>query len=131
MINSAEEFVQLRTSSQQEDYLKAANDEASAAVWVDIIQNYPDMRIWVARNKTVPMEVLEMLALDSEPSIRIAVAMKNKLSLRLVEQLAKDSDSLVRQRIAYNKNTHRHILEQLANDDSELVASVAREKLKI
>jgi hypothetical protein len=63
------------------------------------------MKIWVAHNKTVPTEILEILARDPDPSVRSAVAMKNKLTPELFVLLANDEDFRVRQRIAYNKNT--------------------------
>jgi hypothetical protein len=50
MIMSAQEFVELRTSVRQEDYLRAATDSAAPEVWVDIIQGFPEMRVWVAQN---------------------------------------------------------------------------------
>lgn len=62
MIRSAEEFVRLRKSDQREEYERAANDSASIEVWRDVISLYPDMHRWVAHNKTVPIEILAILA---------------------------------------------------------------------
>lgn len=62
MIESAEECVRLRTSDNQEDYLRAAHDEASVTVWYEVTENCPDMAFWIAQNKTVPYELLELLA---------------------------------------------------------------------
>ena len=55
MIGSAEEFVRLRSSSNLIDYQRAAHDDAPDAVWLDVIQRFPDYRFWVAHNKTVPV----------------------------------------------------------------------------
>src|ERR1017187_4988954 len=110
MINSAKEFVDLRTSERPDDYLRAARESAPLEVWFDIVGKYPEMKVWVARNKTVPMQVLEQLAVDVDPRIRVAVAMKNKLSKDLMLTLSKDSDSSVRERIAYNKNASDDVL---------------------
>ena len=70
MIESAEEFVRLRGSEVPEEYLRAAQDSAEVQVWLDIIQRYPDMRFWVAQNKTVPVPVLEVLRNDEDQRVR-------------------------------------------------------------
>jgi hypothetical protein len=129
MITSAQEFVELRTSVRQEDYLRAATDSAAPEVWVDVIQGFPEMKVWVAHNKTVPLEVLRLLASDSDPRVRFAVAMKNKLPNDLMVQLGRDTDASVRQRVACNKNAGVEILEELAQDQSELVSASARARL--
>jgi hypothetical protein len=64
MINSAEEFVRLRNSELPEDYLRSANEEAPIHVWYDILLRFPTMREWVVHNRTVPLEILEVLACD-------------------------------------------------------------------
>ncbi len=56
MINSADDFVRLRCSEDRNEYERAAWDEAPLEVWLDVIERFPDMRFWVACNKTVPME---------------------------------------------------------------------------
>ena len=129
MIETAEEFVRLRTSESPADYLRAASDTAPIKVWLALIQDYPAMRTWVAHNKTVPAEVLFLLARDPDPSVRYCVAMKNKLPLALFELLANDADPSVRQRIAYNKNAPTDILNHLLQDSSPLVAENARSRL--
>jgi hypothetical protein len=130
MMDSAEEFVKLRTSIRQEDYLRAATDAAPIEVWTDVIQKFPDMREWVAHNKTVPIAVLRILASDPNPRVRFAVAMKNKLPRDLMALLADDVEDAVRQRIACNKNVDLEILQRLATDQSEVVSSSARSRLQ-
>lgn len=125
MINTAEEFVQLRTSDSPQEYLRAASEHAHKAVWLDVINKFPEMKIWVAHNKTVPVEVLYLLAQDADPAVRLAVAMKNKLSDDLLLLLALDVDDGVRQRIACNKKTPNNILEILSRDANTLVAEPA------
>ena len=129
MINSAEEFVKLRCSECQQDYLKAAHDSASLEVWMEVVSKFPHMKVWVAHNKTVPIEVLRYLASDADWRVRHAVATKNKLSNDLMVLLAGDADESVRLRIAYNKRTDLTTLEKLANDESQLVSSVAQHRL--
>lgn len=58
MIDSAADFVRLRTSEIPGEQYRAAHDAAAVTVWRAVIEKYPDMREWVARNKTVPIEIL-------------------------------------------------------------------------
>lgn len=69
MIESADEFVRLRASEDQEEYERAAHDEASDATWLDVIERFPDMRRWVAHNKTVPLRILEVLRQDPDEDV--------------------------------------------------------------
>lgn len=131
MINSAKEFIDLRTSVRPDDYLRAARESAPLEVWFEVVEKHPEMKVWVARNKTVPMQILEQLAVDVDPRIRFAVAMKNKLSKGLMLALAKDSDSSVRERIAYNKNTTDDVLLLLQQDSVVSVSEAARQQLSL
>lgn len=54
MIESADEFVRLRTSADPAEYQRAARDDATERTWRDVIARFPEMRFWVAQNKTVP-----------------------------------------------------------------------------
>ena len=51
MIQTAEEFVELRSSEDPELYGRAANEPASEEVWLDVIQRYPEMKFWVAQKR--------------------------------------------------------------------------------
>jgi hypothetical protein len=130
MITSSEEFVRLRNSILQEEYSRASTDEAPLVVWYEVISLYPEMREWVAHNKTVPLEVLDKLARDPSASVRATVADKRKLSDELFELLSSDSSELVRIRLARNKKTPTYILERLVGDSSLLVSSAAAESIK-
>ncbi|MGC4060019.1 MAG: hypothetical protein QM749_03850 [Aquabacterium sp.] len=129
MIHSADEFVRLRTSDHREEYLLAAEDDAPLTVWLDVIHRFPEMREWVVHNKTVPLEVLELLARDEARKVRAVVADKKKLSLELFELLSCDPDEVVRQRIAYNRKAPIEVLKRLAGDQVELVRSAAQKQL--
>ncbi|MBL8239963.1 MAG: hypothetical protein JNM66_21245 [Bryobacterales bacterium] len=129
MIATAEEFVALRESSIQEEYLRAARDNAPIAVWRDVIARFPNMRTWVALNKTVPPEILEVLATDVDPDVRRAVAMKNSLPLHLMVLLSRDPVECVRLRIACNKKAPADVLRYLGADPSVDVSSAALERL--
>lgn len=70
VIPSAAEFVRLRFSEDPEEYRRAASEPAELAVWLDVIENYPEARFWVSHNKTVarhrntPRAVIEELTHD-------------------------------------------------------------------
>lgn len=130
MITSAEEFVRLRSSRHPSEYRRAAQDKAPLSVWMDIIERYPEYRQWVAHNKTVPTEVLRVLATDPSSQVRYFVAMKNKLTPELLEQLALDSDDSVRARVAIHKKASLELLRTMAQDESELVREAAATSLQ-
>jgi hypothetical protein len=107
MINSVEEFIRLRTSEREEEYFRAAQDSAPVEVWEALIERHPEMRFWVAQNKTVPIVILERLALDADANVRLMVAAKRKLPQHLQQLLASDSDESVRERVVNNAAKRR------------------------
>jgi hypothetical protein len=129
VISSAEEFVRLRYGDHSEEFLRAAHEPASVEVWMDIVKRYPNVRVWVAQNKTVPLEILAILAKDPDPKVRFMVAMKGKLTPELLETLSNDSDEGVRERVARHRRTPRAVLERLANDPWEEIRSVVAQRL--
>lgn len=76
VIESAEEFVRLRTSDDPAEYNRAAQEQATESTWHDVIERFPDMRFWVAQNKTVPLSVLEILRQDPDDRVRHLVTSK-------------------------------------------------------
>lgn len=129
MIISAADFVALRTSEDPHETRRAAEEEADQGVWLEVIEMYPEMRQWVAHNKTVPVEILEKLATDADPAVRWAVASKGKLTGTLVKLLAWDRDEGVRVRIARNRNAPTEVLRQLTRDRSWTVRDAAQQAL--
>ena len=129
MIRSAKEFVELRTSTNAQEYMRAATEDADLNVWLEVLREFPEMSVWVARNKTVPMEILQRLVLDPDAEVRAAVATKNKLPADLMTALAADPDDSVREQIVYNKNVRQDILQTLAQDPVVRISSAARERL--
>ena len=99
MIESAEQFVWLRRSELKDDYDRATNEEAPLDVWQEIVEDYPDMRGWVAHNRTVPDEILRLLAEDEDPAVRLRVAMKRQIPFDVLAMLADDPDEAVREAI--------------------------------
>jgi len=73
VIESADEFVRLRTSEEPTEYHRAANEPAAEAIWREIIDRFTQMRFWVAHNKTVPLSILEVLGSDPDERVRSMV----------------------------------------------------------
>lgn len=129
MIKSAEEFILLRNSETPDEYMRAAYENASDLVWIDVISRFPEMREWVAYNKTVPLNILEALARDENESVRATVAMKRKLSPELFDLLSRDNSEKVRHRIACNKKTPIYILKMLTDDPIMFVREAALKRI--
>lgn len=125
MIQSAEEFVALRTSSDPAEYWRAAHESATDTIWLDVIDRFPEMRKWVAHNKTTSATVLERLAHDSDPEVRSQVAMANRLNVDLLRSLATDPEEAVRARVAHHKHAPVDLLESLRHDESSIVRDAA------
>jgi len=130
MIESAEEFVRLRSSEMMDEYWRAAHEEAPVEIWMQVVERFPEYRFWVAQNKTVPLQVLERLAHDTDTRVRSMVASKRKLSPDLQRLLSKDADASVRQRLAYNAKCAVDVLRLLSNDLDPDVRDAASRKLK-
>jgi hypothetical protein len=129
MIKSADQFVLLRTSENIELYQRAANEPATEDTWQEVIRKYPDMKVWVARNRTVPLNILETLSHDENADVRHAVAMKRKSSQDILQRLAQDPDESVRLRVALNPKTPKVILEQLLHDKWSRIVGIARGRI--
>ena len=130
MIESAQEFIRLRTSELPNDYLRAAHEEASDAVWRELVADHPEMRLWVAHNKTVPVAILELLHTDSSADVRCTVARKRKLPEQLQQALAADSDASVRHALACNAKVANAVLQTLAADSEPFVREAAMQRLQ-
>jgi len=129
VIDSAQEFIRLRTSELPEEYRRAAHEEAPNAVWRELVANHPEMREWVAHNKTVPVDILELLHTDSSTEVRCTVARKRKLPERLQQALAADGDASVRHALACNAKVVPAVLQKLANDTETFVRVAALQRL--
>lgn len=129
-IESAAEFIRLRSSPEPGEYLRAATDAASDDVWSEVIERFPEERVWVAQNKTVPISILELLAADGDPRVRYMVAMKRKLPAELLNRLAIDADDSVRMAVARHRNTTRETLSILASDGWKEIREVVASRLR-
>lgn len=93
MIESAEEFVRLRTSDDPDEYRRAAHDEVSEQTWRDVIAWVPEMRFWVAQNKTVPMSILEERRCDEDERVHSMVKAKRSWARTHPEDAGRMGDS--------------------------------------
>jgi hypothetical protein len=125
MIESADEFIRLRDSSDPAEYERAAHDQAPEDVWLDVIQRFPKYRFWVAQNKTVPISILQILATDADERVRWMVARKRKLPSDLVTLLASDSSESVRAATARHRKASPEVLTALSDDPSPIVREIA------
>lgn len=130
MIESAEEFVALRTSNDPGEYERAAHESAADSVWLDVIDRFPEMRRWVAQNKTTSAAVLRRLSLDPDASVRWQVAMANRLEVAVLRLLANDPDESVRARVANHKHAPADVLESLSRDASPVVRVAAEASIR-
>jgi hypothetical protein len=130
MIYSAQEFKRLRTSDEPTDYQRAADEDAPIDVWREIIASMPDMREWVAHNKSVPVEILEILARDESNRVRFVVAGKRKLPESIQLDLGRDIDASVRHGLACNAKSTKRVLELLALDSEGFIRERATKRLQ-
>lgn len=130
MIKSADEFYALRKSSVQAEYYRAAHDSATLEVWQDCLKRFPEMNFWVAQNKTVPLEILEILAHNSDPEVRSMVASKRKLPETLQKVLALDKDFSVKMSLVRNAKVTSKVLQLLVKDEDMKIREAARKALQ-
>lgn len=119
----------MRASEDRAEYERAAREEAPQEVWLEVIKRFPEMRRWVAHNKTVPVEVLEVLSRDPDAEVRWRVATRRKLPEAIQLRLADDEDSSVRRSLACNARATRAVLRVLAEDAEPPVREKAKERL--
>lgn len=129
MINSPEEFIELRNSNTPAEYSRAGMESAPITVWYELIEKHPEMRVWVARNRTIPREIIDCLSKDSDPLVRNAICSKYPLDIDIYLLFSKDSDEGIRSRLTFNKKLPLSILKEMSeNDPSEFVRSQAKNR---
>ncbi len=126
---NAREWVRLRSSDNREEYVRAAWAEMPDSEWLAVLEEFPDMRSWVAHAKKCPLAVLQRLATDSDPAVRSMVASRRRAGVELLRRLATDVDEAVRQRVAFNPKTPHDVLGSLQHDPVDLVSNAATRQL--
>ena len=126
MISSAAEFRCLRESQDPDEKWRASHDEASVETWREVVREFPELRCWVAQNKTVPLEILDELSVDPDADVRETVARKRKINEAIAVRLARDPDETVRAALAYNQKLPARALEILRADPSPFVQENVR-----
>jgi hypothetical protein len=128
-IGSVGEFIRLRYSEDPDDYRRAASEPASLDVWCQVVDRYPEARFWVAQNKTVPLEILAILASDPDRRVRSMVARKKRSTSDILAVLADDEDDAIRMSVARHRNTPRDALETLQSERWAQIREIADERL--
>ncbi|MDX6019778.1 hypothetical protein SIL08_05705 [Scandinavium sp. V105_16] len=130
-INSVEEFLELINSDDPANRMRSGTESASLSVWLNIIEKYPEFKVWVARNRTVPKEVIGILCVDPDPIVRHAISIKYPLDIEVYSKLAEDKDESIRSSLAYNRGFPIFLLKKMAeNDPSDFVKKNASEMYK-
>ena len=145
MIESAEEFLRLRSSDDLEEQHRASREEADVSVWHELLKQYPDtgeqealngpipegawIRTWVAHNKKIPEAIIRILAKDSSWRVRHTIAMKRKTPPDVLKMLSTDLDESIRHRVAMNPKTPKGILESMLDDPQETIVLAVKKRL--
>jgi hypothetical protein len=130
MIKDCAEFMKLRESDNLDDQYRAGHDEADVKVWLDIIENYPEFKKWVVNNKTIQIEVLEILCIDKDSNIRAEVARKRKINDKIFSVLSHDSDENVRYALMCNTKLTIDKKRTIKVNDSKWLAEKLNEMEK-
>jgi hypothetical protein len=129
MIASPEEFIRLRTSELKEEQDRATYESADATVWIDLITNFPEYKVWIIHNKTISLEILEALAQDEDAEVREAVARKRKINDRIFNCLAADTDENVRYALICNTKLPKDKKMLIDTKHSEWLKKALHEQL--
>jgi len=130
MITSATEFIRLRESDDLKEQNRASTEQAELNIWLEVIEKYPEYKVWVIHNKKVQIEILELLSKDSNPDVRSAVARKRKLNKIIKDKLSKDLDENVRFALMSNTRLDIEELKQIYVDDSDWLKEKLAERIK-
>ncbi|BAZ17357.1 leucine rich repeat variant [Calothrix sp. NIES-4071] len=80
------------------------------------VRKEPQLRVWIAQNQSLPVDMLEPLARDASPQVRLAVACNPSTPSSVLEQLSFDAEVEVRRAVASNIKTPGNVLEVLVKD---------------
>ena len=130
MIKTADEFIKLRQSEDKVEQIRAGHETAEINVWHDVIKNYPEYKRWVIYNKTIPIEILELLSLDLNPNVRSEVARKKKINDKIFDLLSVDPDENVRYALMCNTKLTLDKKRAIKTEDSEWLVKQFAEIIK-
>ncbi|MFI1925307.1 MULTISPECIES: hypothetical protein [unclassified Streptomyces] len=129
MIESAEEFVRLRSSGDSADLLRTKREDAPLDVWLDLVNHHPDMRFWVTFNRHVPSDVLRLLVRDDDWRVRANIASRKGVPEDILETLSHDDHDAVVSSAAANPGTPTDALTRLSRHPWEEVRDHALAQL--
>lgn len=130
MIKTAEEFIRLRQSENLEEQSRASREPAEIEIWLEIIDKYPEFKVWIAHNKTIQIEILEILSNDIDPTIRESIARKRKINETIFSRLSQDTDENVRYALIWNTKISVDKIKMIKVDDSEWLKIKLTERLE-
>lgn len=121
VIETADEFIQLASSDSDEERRRAALEDAPLDVWMNLVTRHPEYRFAVAYNKTIPDEILHLLARDSDWRVRQGVASKRRCPPDILALLAADENESISSTVASHPNTPPEALLALVNHPWEAI----------
>lgn len=130
MIKDAKEFIKLRQSENRDEQERASREPADLDVWLEVIKDYPNFKSWVIHNKTIQIEILEILCSDSNPEIRACVARKRKINDVIFNKLSNDPDENVRFALMFNTKLPIDMIKKIKIDDSKWLKQNLEERVK-
>lgn len=129
MIETVAEFIRLVESDDPDERRRSAWEDALPQVWKSLVEDHPDMRYWVAHNRTVPEEVLRILAADPEWRVRHRVASRRSCPSDILELLSNDTHDSIASLVAGHQNTPSSALWRLARYPWDQVSTKAIRQL--
>jgi HEAT repeat protein len=129
MIETVAEFVRLVESGDSAERKRSAWEDAPTSVWLELVNDHSTMRFWVANNRTVPNEVLRILAHDTDWRVRNRVASKASCPEDILELLSSDDHDSVVSSVAGHPHTSSDALRRLATHEWEQVRAKAIRQL--
>jgi hypothetical protein len=129
MIETVDEFIRLVKSDDPDERRRSAWEDALPQVWRSLVKGHPEMRFWVAHNRTVPEEMLRILAVDPEWRVRHRVASRRSCSSDILELLSNDTNDSIASLVAGHPNTPSLALRRLAQYPWDQVSTKAIRQL--
>jgi leucine rich repeat (LRR) protein len=125
VIENPQVFRQLWMSGNPMLRHRLTHDEAPLEVWRAVIASLPEARETVAKNKSLPGELLVVLAADEDRRVREEVAGRRGLPRAAQAILVRDAETLVRHRLAFNRSLDQDLRLQLREDAEAMVRDAA------